>query len=180
MQNVFVMNQSWYSSRQPLNLHLQTTYGLNSFRYEGAKLWNSLPEDIKSSENLITFKRFIKTWNGTTCKRSFCDWWNGDLPGKSIPMLHTPVHWGVCVCVGGGDWQFLCCVYDWWEVSVCSMFGGFVAFRWHSVVSVRVFLEHCVLSNGWSVVRCCKWSERGLFSCNMHGASIDNSFQWYL
>ena len=52
MQSLFVMNQSRYSSRRPLNLHLprvnQTTYGLNSFRYEGAKLWNSLPEDIKS------------------------------------------------------------------------------------------------------------------------------------
>ena len=51
MQSPFVMNQSQYSSRQPLNLYLprvnQTTYGLNSFRCEGAKLWNSLPEDIK-------------------------------------------------------------------------------------------------------------------------------------
>ena len=64
MQSLFVLNQSRYSSRRPLDLHLprvnQTTYGLNSFRYEGAKLWNSLPDDIKSSENLITFKPLIK------------------------------------------------------------------------------------------------------------------------
>ena len=78
MQSLFVMNRPRYSSRRPLNLHLprvnQTKYGLNSFRYEGAKLWNSLPEDIKSSENLITFKRLIKTWNRTTCRCSFCNW----------------------------------------------------------------------------------------------------------
>ena len=72
MQSLFVMNQSRYSSRRPLSLHLprvnQTTYGLISLRYEGAKLWNSLLEDIKSTENLITFKRLIKTWNGITCR----------------------------------------------------------------------------------------------------------------
>ena len=42
MQSLFVMNQPRYSSRRPLNLHLprvnQTKYGLNSLRYEGAKL----------------------------------------------------------------------------------------------------------------------------------------------
>ena len=78
MQDLFVMNQSRYSSRRPLNLHLprvnQTTYGLNSFRYAGAKLWNSLSEDIKSLENLTSFKRLIKTWNGTTCRCNFCNW----------------------------------------------------------------------------------------------------------
>ena len=78
MQNLFVMNQSQYSSRQPLNLHLlrvnQTTYGLNSFRYAEVKLWNSLPEDIKSSENLTTFKQLVKTWNGITSRCNLCNW----------------------------------------------------------------------------------------------------------
>ena len=40
MQSLFVLNQSRYSSRRPLDLHLprvnQTTYGLNSFRHGGA------------------------------------------------------------------------------------------------------------------------------------------------
>ena len=52
MQSLFVLNQSRYSSGRPLDLRIprvnQTTYGLNSFRYEGAELWNSLPDDIKS------------------------------------------------------------------------------------------------------------------------------------
>ena len=78
IQSLFVMNQYRYSSRQPLRLHLprvnQSTYDLNSFRYEGAKLWNSLPQDIKSSENLTTFKGLIKTWSRTTCRFSFCNW----------------------------------------------------------------------------------------------------------
>ena len=78
MQNLLFTNQSRYSSRQPLNKHFprvnQTTYGLNSFRYAGAKLWNNLPEDNGSSENLTTFKQLIKTWNGTTCRCNFCNW----------------------------------------------------------------------------------------------------------
>ena len=32
----------------------QTTFGLRSIRYEGAVLWNHLPKNIKSSDNLLT------------------------------------------------------------------------------------------------------------------------------
>ena len=33
-----------------------TRYGLNSFKYIAAKLWNLLDENIKTSENLKDFK----------------------------------------------------------------------------------------------------------------------------
>ena len=45
----------------------QVTYGKKSLRTFGPKLWNSLSYHIKSSENLESFKRTIKHWNGERC-----------------------------------------------------------------------------------------------------------------
>ena len=49
-----------------------TTYGKNSLRYQGAKLWNSLPITIKEATTLSQFKRLIKTWLGPSCSCSIC------------------------------------------------------------------------------------------------------------
>ncbi len=38
------------------------TYGLNSFRYKGAKIWIDLPNKIKNSITLAEFKNQIKKW----------------------------------------------------------------------------------------------------------------------
>ena len=68
MKQLFQLNESRYSSRRPLDLIVprvnQTRFGLRSIRYEGAKIWNHLPNSIKSAENLDAFKRLIKTWAG--------------------------------------------------------------------------------------------------------------------
>ena len=76
MENIVIRNQAHYSSRRPLNLFVprvnQTTFGLKSFRYQATLLWNSLPVEIKSADNLNTFKRLIKTWNGPSCRCNFC------------------------------------------------------------------------------------------------------------
>ncbi len=40
------------------------TYSLNSFRYQGAKIWNDLPNKIKNSITLAEFKNQIKKWQG--------------------------------------------------------------------------------------------------------------------
>ncbi len=42
----------------------RVTYGLNSFRYKGAKIWNDLPNKIKNSITLAEFKNQIKKWQG--------------------------------------------------------------------------------------------------------------------
>ena len=76
MSDIFKLNNSLYSSRRPYDFKIprvnQTTFGLKSIKYEGARLWNHLPNTIKSAENLITFKRLIKTWQGPNCKCTFC------------------------------------------------------------------------------------------------------------
>ena len=37
-----------------------TSYGLQSFIYVAPQVWNTLPDDIRTSETLISFKRAIR------------------------------------------------------------------------------------------------------------------------
>ena len=76
MKKLFQLNESRYSSGRSLDLIVpkvnQTRYGLKSIQYEGAKIWNHLPNSIKSTENLDAFKRLIKTWEGPSSNCNFC------------------------------------------------------------------------------------------------------------
>ena len=76
MKDIFQIQQSTYSTRRPYNIKVprvnQTTFGTRSIRYEGAKIWNHLPNSLKSAETLEIFKSLIKTWEGPSCKCNFC------------------------------------------------------------------------------------------------------------
>ena len=62
----------------------QVRFGNKSIRSFGPKIWNSLPSLIKSCENLETFKRVIKNWDGNTCNCRVCK----NKPSKMFPE-HT-------------------------------------------------------------------------------------------
>ena len=47
------------------------THGVNSFRFQGPRLWNLLPDDIKLSECEATFKFNIRNWK-PTCHCGSC------------------------------------------------------------------------------------------------------------
>ena len=49
------------------------TYGSKSLRALGPKIWNKLPNHIKTSSNLDLFKKNIKSWDGELCKCSSCN-----------------------------------------------------------------------------------------------------------
>ena len=51
----------------------QVSYGKKSLRTFGPKLWNNMPYHIKSCENLESFKRTIKHWNGERCVYNVCN-----------------------------------------------------------------------------------------------------------
>ena len=57
MKDIF---QSGYSTRRPYNIIVprvnQTTFGTRSIRYERAKIWDHLPNSLKSAETLEIFK----------------------------------------------------------------------------------------------------------------------------
>ncbi len=76
MQSIFELRSSIYSSRNPNNLaHFrpnQTTFGSKSLKSIGPQIWNGLPNELKSAENLKSFKVLIKQWDGPNCKCSAC------------------------------------------------------------------------------------------------------------
>ena len=41
-----------------------TRYGKNSFRLQSARVWNSLLNEIRKTENFKQFKRLVGTWTG--------------------------------------------------------------------------------------------------------------------
>ena len=43
-----------------------------SILYEGAKIWNHLPNSLKSAETIEIFTNLMKTWEGPNCKCNFC------------------------------------------------------------------------------------------------------------
>jgi hypothetical protein len=76
MTNIFKTKSTKYSFRSKKKL-LQpkvksTKYGIRSFRYYGAKLWNMLPNELKDITDLSYFKCKISTWSGPTCKCTVC------------------------------------------------------------------------------------------------------------
>ncbi len=39
------------------------TYGHNTIRYQGSKIWNNLSNNLKMSNGLSSFKRSIQKWS---------------------------------------------------------------------------------------------------------------------
>ena len=76
MKDLFVPRQNDYVLRGSQNLSVPrvhtTTYGLRSIRYEGARLWNKLPENLKTADSILDFRSMINTWNGPTCGCNVC------------------------------------------------------------------------------------------------------------
>ena len=76
LQNIITMKNNSYSFRYS-NLtdipQVRTTnYGLNSFRFRAAKLWNSLPDSFRQISSFNHFKSQINSWEGDSCKFSDC------------------------------------------------------------------------------------------------------------
>lgn len=44
-----------------------TSYGINSFRYTAAKLWNSLPQHYRDQTSYKQFQSLVSCWNGESC-----------------------------------------------------------------------------------------------------------------
>ena len=63
-------------NKYKLNLNIpvvnQVTYDTKNLRSFGPKIWNSLPDHVKSAENLETFKIIINNCNGVSCNCIVC------------------------------------------------------------------------------------------------------------
>ena len=76
LSDMFTPNNNGYSLRRSNNVTVPlvktTRNGINSLRYQGSKIWNSLPHDIKVAMDQNMFKQLIKNWEGTKCNCNFC------------------------------------------------------------------------------------------------------------
>ena len=63
LSDMFTIKEQPYNMRDQMTVFLPKfktrTYGYRSFRYYGAKVWNSLPTNIKSATDIGTFKRYL-------------------------------------------------------------------------------------------------------------------------
>ena len=53
-----------------------TRYGLKSFRYAAAKLWNELPNHFRTQTSFNQLKNLINSWNGNSCRCNACCQYN--------------------------------------------------------------------------------------------------------
>ena len=49
-----------------------TRFGLRSFHYEAACIWNSLPNDLRLAESFPQFRRLLHAWDGDICGCPSC------------------------------------------------------------------------------------------------------------
>ncbi len=76
MKDVFIQKEVTYGLRD-VNLLVQpkfktVSYGHNTIKYQGSKLWNNLPNDLKKMNYLSSFKCEIQKWSGPECHCGFC------------------------------------------------------------------------------------------------------------
>ncbi len=76
MKDVFIQKEVTYGLRD-VNLLIQpkfktVTYGHNNIKYQGSKLWNNLPNDLKKKNSLSSFKCEIQKWSGPECHCGYC------------------------------------------------------------------------------------------------------------
>ena len=77
---VVIKNNSYnfrYSNTADIPRPRTTRYGKNSFRYEAARLWNTLPNEARTMTSFEQFKNYISSWcGGQKCFCSSCKSWS--------------------------------------------------------------------------------------------------------
>ena len=76
MKEIFAEKRSPYGLRSCHDLLLPqvrtTCNGLETISFHGCRLWQALPNDIKLSETLSSFKKRIKVWSRVECNFRLC------------------------------------------------------------------------------------------------------------
>ena len=76
LKDLVEVKQSNYSFRYENTVKIPTvrtvTYGQRSFRFESARVWNSLPNEYRTAMSFREFKGLIRTWVGPRCNCAMC------------------------------------------------------------------------------------------------------------
>ena len=71
---------------------VNTRYGLRSFRPEAARIWNSLPNEVRPVESYLQFRRMVRSLV---------------RPWMWMPSLFCLIYAGLRLGVGGGGGNYL-------------------------------------------------------------------------
>ena len=76
LNEVFNVKDIVYNLRNEIPLLIPSfktkTYGYNSIRYQGAKVWNQLPGHIQNVNTYNEFRSLVMAWAGPSCKCNEC------------------------------------------------------------------------------------------------------------
>ena len=72
MKEIFILNTRNDRNKLYVQSQRTKTYGENSLRSLGPKIWNSLPEHFRQHRTIRSFKELISTWSGPTCNCNMC------------------------------------------------------------------------------------------------------------
>ena len=76
LRDLVEVKQTKYSFRYANAVKIPTvrtvTYGQRSFRFESARVWNSLPNELRTATSFWEFKGLILTWVGPRCNCAMC------------------------------------------------------------------------------------------------------------
>ena len=75
MKEIFVLkSKRMYNTREIFVTHNVRTehYGKETLSYLGPKIWNIIPNEIKSSATLTVFKQKIRRWKADKCPCKLC------------------------------------------------------------------------------------------------------------
>jgi hypothetical protein len=76
ISDMFKSTTHKYSLRSKNTLsqtHKRTVIGgTHTFQHTGVQIWNSLPNNLRTTTDIKVFKRLIKTWKGFKCKCASC------------------------------------------------------------------------------------------------------------
>ena len=68
------LNHNLRSQTDFIRSHVNTSsFRLNSLKYLATKIWDILPYNIKSVENLNSFKKKIRNWEPIGCYCRLCE-----------------------------------------------------------------------------------------------------------
>ena len=86
VENLFTLSDTSYDLRGGKTIIVATTtFGLKSFRYAGAKLWNNLPSQMKCASCLNDFKGLMNQWTGKFMIAKFSRFLS--LSGSRFPVM---------------------------------------------------------------------------------------------
>ena len=101
LRNIFTVQEQPYELRGGCKfippMVCTTTFGIYSFRYEGPKVWNNLPEYLKDANEVGEFKQLIQQWSGPKCQCENCILCNANNVSRYVYDYYVTMLHIICI-----------------------------------------------------------------------------------